>query len=153
MDSGADFLCSFYDVAFGLCEELRLPLVRCKMKIGWYRNGLWITTTPGLSAGNLIRNLPAARAPGFLSPRAIGYGRKLFWEIFRQSQFLSFASDSQIAELDDGEGFGNHPERVGVPENLQASLRGFFEMTMGHVEFSGQAYMRTYTLEMFLNGD
>ncbi len=71
VDSGADFFCSSYDTAFRICEELGLSLVRSKMKLGWYRSGRWVTTTPGLSVPNLIRNLPAARALGFLSPRVM----------------------------------------------------------------------------------
>ena len=61
----------------------------------------------------------------------------------RQSEYLNFASDSRIAELDGEENFGDYLRRVGVSESLQVTFKGFLEMTMGHVEFSGQAYMRT----------
>ena len=46
LDEGADFFCSSYDVAFRICEELGLPLIRSDMDLGWYRNGQWIRTTP-----------------------------------------------------------------------------------------------------------
>ena len=153
VDTGADFFCSSYDVAFRICEELGLSLVRSKMKLGWYRNGRWVTTTPGLSVGNLIRNLPAAQVLGFLSPRVMWPAQKLFREIFLQSEYLNFASDSRIAELDGEENFGDYLKRLGVSESLQVTFRGFLEMTMGHVEFSGQAYMRTYLAEMLLKAD
>ena len=153
IDTGADFFCSSYDAAFRLCEELELPLVRSKMKLGWYRNGRWVTTTAGLSIGNLIRNLPAAHALGLLSPGAIRPVQRLFRDMFRQPDHLNFASDSRLAELDSEESFGEYLERLGMPESVQITLRGFLEMTMGQVEFSGQAYMRTYLKEMIVNAD
>ena len=153
LDTGADFLCSSYDVAFRLCEELGLPLNRSVMKLGWYRNGRWVTTTPGLSVGNLVRNLPAAWGLGMLSPRAIRPVGKLFREMLRQRDFLSFAGDSRLAELDGDQSFGDYLRTLGVPESVRVTLEGFLEMTMGHVEFSAQAYMRTYLLEMLLNAD
>ncbi|MXX79213.1 MAG: FAD-dependent oxidoreductase [Gemmatimonadales bacterium] len=153
VDAGADFFCSSYDVTYRICEELNVPLVRSEMKLGWYRNGRWTTTTPGLSATNLVRNLPAAWSLGFLSPRSVRAARKLFGEMVRQSARLSFSSDSRLAELDDGETFGDYLDRLGAPRSLQSSLRGFLKMTMGDVENSGQAYMRTYLLEMLLKAD
>ena len=153
VDTGADFFCSSYDVAFRICEELGLPLVRSKMNLGWFRNGRWVTTTPGLSVGNLARNLPAAKALGFLSPRAVRPALRLFRQTFRQAEYLGFASDSRIAELDTEESFGDYLQRLGMSESLQMTIRGFLEMTMGHVEFSGQAYMRTYLMEMLLKAD
>ena len=153
VDAGADFFCSSYDVAFRVCEELGLPLLRSKMKLGWYRNGRWVTTTPGLSLGNLIRNLPAAQALGFLSPRVMWPVQKLFREIFRQSEYLNFSSDSRLAELDGEESFGDYLDRLGVSEALQMTFRGFLEMTMGHIEDAGAAYMRTYLAEMLLKAD
>lgn len=153
VDKGADFFCSSYDVAFRLCEELGLPLIRSKMNLGWHRKGRWVVTSPGLSVANLLRNLPAAHTLGFLSPRVIRPVQKLFREIFRQSEYLNFASDSRIAELDGEENFGDYLERLGVSEALKVTFRGFLEMTMGHVEFADAAYMRTYLVEMLLNAD
>ena len=153
VDTGADFFCSSYDTAFRLCRELDLPLVRSRMRLGWFRNGRWTTTTPGLSPLNLLRNLPAARALGFLSPWAMLPNLKLFRSLFRQAEHLNFASDSRIAELDGDETFGQYLDRLGVTEETRVAFRGFLEMTMGHVERSGQAYMRTYIREMFLNAD
>ena len=153
VDTGADFFCSSYDVTLRVCEELGVPLVRSKMKIGWYRNGRWATTTPGLSAANLFRNLPAAKSLGFLSPQSIRPAHRLFRDIFRQAAQLRFGSDAWPAELDDDESFGDYLDRLGAPEALKVSLKGFLEMTMGHVESSGQAYMRTYLAEMLVNAD
>ena len=94
IDTGAYFFCSSYDVAFQLCEELDVSLIRSKMKLGWFRNGRWVTSTPGHSPLDLIRNLPASNALGFLSPRAMRPVFKLFSEIVRQSKHLNFARDS-----------------------------------------------------------
>ena len=41
-------------------------------------------------------------------------------------------------------------ERPGVTKCLHTTLRGFLEMTIVHVEFSGDAQMRTYLAEMLL---
>ena len=153
IDTGADFFCSSYDAAFRMCEELGLPLLRTRMKLGWFRNGRWTTTTPGLSVGNLIRNLPAAHALGFLSPRAVLPNLKLFRSIFRQWERLNFAADSRLVELDGEESFGAYLERLGATPYLQTTLQGFLEMTMGRVELSGEAYMRTYLAEMLINAD
>ena len=153
IDTGADFFCSSYDTTFRLCRELGLPLIRSRMKLGWFRNGRWTTSTPGLSPGNLLRNLPTARTLGFLTPQAMLPNFKLFQGLFRQSEYLSFAGDSRLPELDDGETFGQHLERLGVTEDLRMAFTGFLEMTMGHVEDSGQAYMRTYIREMLVNAD
>ncbi len=78
---------------------------------------------------------------------------RLFRGIFRQSQYLDFSADSRMVELDGAETFGEYLDRLGVPERLQVTLRGFLEMTMGRVESSGEAYMRTYLAEMLLNAD
>ena len=153
LDEGADFFCSSYDVAFRMCEELGLPLLRSEMNLGWYRNGRWVLTTPIQSVGTFIRNLPAFRALGLLSPRALGAARKLVREINQQSEYLNFAGECRIGELDGEENFGDYLERLGVPESMKVTLGGFLEMTMGHVERSGAAYMRTYLAEMLLKAD
>lgn len=148
IDTGADFFCSSYDVTFRICEELGLALLSPSMKLGWYRRGRWSTTTPGLSPRNLIRNLPAARNLGFLAPRAVLPAAKLIRELLNQSDHLNFASGGE--GLDGEESFGEYLDRLGVPESLQVTLRGFLEMTMGRAERSGQAYMRSYLVEMIL---
>ena len=153
IDTGADFFCSSYDTAFRICEELDLQLIRSKMKLGWFKNGRWVTSTPGLSPANLIRNLPAAAALGLLSPKVALTAFKLFKEIFRQSEYLNFSSKSRISELDDDENFGEYLARIGIPESVQTTFRGFLEMTMGQVERSGHAYMRTYLAEMLIKAD
>ena len=77
----------------------------------------------------------------------------LFRSMFRQTQYLNFSSDSRLLELDGEETFGQYLCRIGVPEYLQTTFKGFLEMTMGEVEFSGEAYMRTYIREMLFNAD
>ena len=125
LDAGADFFCSSYDATFRICEELGLSLVRSEMNLRWFRDGRWATTTSVLSVGNPFRNLPAAHALRFQSPRAVLPNMKLFRSILCQSKRLSFATDSRIAEIDGEEGFGEHLERLGATEYLQTTLRGY----------------------------
>ena len=150
LDAGADFFCSSYDVAFRLCEELRLPLCRSALNFGWYRNGRWAVTVVGNPVLSPIRNFKALRMLGALSVPAGRFLLKLVSEIRRQSEHLNFSSDSRIVEIDGTENFGDYLERLGAPETLKVTLKGFLEMTMGHVETAGAAYMRTYLAEMLL---
>ena len=91
---------------------------------------------------------------GMLSVPAGRFLLKLVSEIRRQSEHLNFSSDSRIVEIDGTENFGDYLERLGAPETLKVTLKGFLEMTTGHVETSGAAYMRTYLAEMLLkNGE
>ena len=153
LDAGADFFCSSYDVAFRLCEEMGVSLVRSEMNLGWYRNGRWVVTTPIRSIRSALRNLVPFRTLGFLSPQGAWTLMKLAKDIRQQSERLNFAADCGIVELDGEERFGDYLERLGAPESLKVTLRGFLEMTMGHVERSGSAYMRTYLAEMLLKSD
>ena len=150
LDEGADFFCSSYDVAFRLCEELGLPLVRSEMSLGWYRNGQWVVTMAGYSVRAIIKNLRAFQTLGPISPAVIVPALRLVHEIRRQSGHLNFASDCRLAELDGEENFGEYLDRLGVPETFRVTLKGFLEMTMGEVEPSCAAYMRAYVAEMFL---
>ena len=153
IDSGADFFCSSYDVAFRICDELGLPLVRSQMKLGWFRNGRWVTSTPGLSGANLLRNVPAAMALGLMSPKALWPEMRLFKEIYDEPEFLNFSSSSRLAEHDGDETFGEHLDRLGIPDSVKMTFQGFLEMTMGHVELSGESYMRAYLAEMLVHAD
>ena len=153
VDAGADFFCSSYDVAFQICEELGVPLARSEMKLGWHRNGRWATTTPGLSVANLIRNLPAPGLWACCRRGPFGPPTDCSAAFSRQAAQLHFSSDGNLAELDGDETFGAYLDRIGTPEPMKVSLKGFLEMTMGHVELSGHAYMRTYLAEMLLNAD
>ena len=149
LDQGADFFCSSYDVAFRLCEELELPLIRSDMNLGWYRNGQWIMTTPIKSIRTAVQNLPTFWKLGLLSPGFV----KLARDIKAQSEYLNFAGDSRIVEIEGMENFGDYLSRRGATESLKMTIRGFLEMTMGHVEYSGAAYMQTYLSEMLLKSD
>ncbi|MCY3803636.1 MAG: NAD(P)/FAD-dependent oxidoreductase [Gammaproteobacteria bacterium] len=153
VDEGADFFCSSYDAAFRMCEELGLRLVRSKMKLGWYRNGRWALSTPFESVSALVRDLPALKTLGFLSPRDVGPMLKLVSGISRQSKYLNFSSECRIAEIDKGETFGDYLKRIGVSDYLKTTLAGFLEMTMGNIDDASEAYMRTYLLEMILKAD
>ena len=150
IDQGADFFCPSYDITFRLCEELGLPLRRSAMNLGWYRNGRWVVTRAGNPVLASLRGLGALRALGALSPAGARFLFKLLSGLKRQSEHLNFSSDSRLVELDEGESFGEYLDRLGAPDSLRVTLKGFLEMTMGHVEASGAAYMRTYLSEMLL---
>ncbi|MDE2991189.1 MAG: NAD(P)/FAD-dependent oxidoreductase [Chloroflexota bacterium] len=151
LDMGAFVFTSTYDTAFRLCEELGLPLVPSQMKFGHHRNGRWVTTTPDQSFWNFIRHLRTAITMGFLSPAGMRAGFKVMREINRQAPYMSFASDSPIAEIDDDESFGDYLKRLNVPENLQLTLRAPLEMILGDPEPAGQALMRAYIGETMLH--
>ncbi len=151
LDMGAFVFTSTYDTAFRICQELGLPLVPSTMKFGHYRNGRWVTTTPDQSAWNFVRHLPAAVTMGFLSPSGLRSGFRVMREIHRQSAYMSFAGDSPLAEIDDDESFGDYLERLGVPEDLQVTLRGPLEMILGDPLPAGQALMRAYIGETMLH--
>jgi len=151
LDMGAFVFTSTYDTAFRLCEDLGLPLVPSTMKFGHYRNGRWVTTTPDQSPWNFVRHLPAAFTMGFLSPSGMRAGIRVMREIHRQAPYMSFAGDSPLAEIDDDESFGDYLERLGVPENLQVTLRGPLEMILGDPLPAGQALMRAYIGETMLH--
>ena len=151
LDMGAFVFTSTYDTAFRLCEELGLPLVPSTMKFGHHRNGRWVTTTPDQSPWNFVRHLRAAFTMGFLSPSGMRSGLKVMRQIHRQSAYMSFAGDSPLAEIDDDESFGDYMERLGVPDNLQVTLRGPLEMILGDPLPAGQALMRAYIGETMLH--
>ncbi|MCY4615534.1 MAG: NAD(P)/FAD-dependent oxidoreductase [Chloroflexi bacterium] len=151
LDMGAFVFTSTYDTAFRLCEELGLPLVPSTMKFGHLRNGRWVTTTPEQSPWNFVRHLRAAIAMGFLSPSGMRSSFKVMREIRRQSEYMSFASDSPLAEIDDDESFGDYLERLGVPERLRVTLKGPLDMILGDPEPAGQALMRAYIGETMLH--
>ena len=144
LDMGAFVFTSTYDTAFRICGELGLPLVPSTMKFGHHRSGRWVTTTPDQSLWNFVRHLPAAFTMGFLSPSGMRSGFKVMREIHRQSAYMSFAGDSPLAEIDDDESFADYLERLGVPENLQVTLRGPLDMILGDPMPAGQALMRAY---------
>lgn len=150
LDDGADFFCSSYDVAFRMCEELNLRMVRSSMNLGWYRNGRWVLSTPFQSVSALVRNLPASWTLGFLSPEAVWPTLKLVRDIRRQPEHLNFSSECRIVEIDGEETFGEYMERIGLPSYLKTTLAGFLEMTMGHVEDASAVYMRCYLAEMLV---
>ena len=151
VDMGAFVFTSTYDTAFRICEELGLPLVPSTMRFGHHRSGRWVTTTPDQSLWNFVRHLPAAFTMGFLSPSGMRSGFKVMREIHRQSAYMSFAGDSPLAEIDDEESFGDYMERLGVPENLQVTLRGPLDMILGDPAPAGQALMRAYIGETMLH--
>ncbi len=151
LDMGAFVFTSTYDTAFRICDELGLALVPSQMKFGHYRNGRWVTTTPDQSLWNFIRQIRSAIAMGFLSPSGMRAGYRVMRQIRQQSDYMSFASDSPIAEIDDDESFGDYLERMRVPEKLGISLRGPLEMVLGDPLPAGQALMRAYIGETMLS--
>ena len=151
LDMGAFVFTSTYDTAFRICEELGLPLVPSQMKFGHRRNGRWVTTTPDQSLWNFLRQLPSALAMGFLSPSGLRASFKVMRQMYREAEYLSFASDSRLAKLDDDESYGDYLRRTGVPKKLQTTLGGPLEMVLGDPAPAGQALMRAYIGETMLS--
>ena len=150
IDTGVDFFCYSYDTVFRICEELEVPLAPSLQKLGWYRNGKWLTTGPDKSIPSIIRTLRAAPSLGLLSWSAM----KLFAQVFREADYLTFASDSRMAEIDEGESFGEYLNRIGAPESLQVTLSGFVENgVLDYVAPSSQAYIRGYLANTLLRFD
>ncbi len=121
------------------------------MKFGHRRNGRWVTTTPEQSPWNVVRHLRTAITMGFLSPSGMRAAFKVMRQIRGQSEYMSFASDSPLAEIDDDESFGDYLERLGVPETLRVTLKGPLDMILGDPEPAGQALMRAYIGETMLH--
>ncbi len=153
LDEGADFFTASHDVALRLCEELGLPLIRSMMKLGWYKNGQFSVTTPEQSLGGMIKNLPALWNLGLLSPRSILASIKLGRIIKDKQAYVTFASDSRIAEFDEAESAREYLNRIGVPEDMLLSLRGFLEMTMGELDDMSAAYALTYVGQIMAKAD
>ena len=151
LDMGAFVFTSTYDTAFRLCEELGLPLVPSQMKFGHYRSRRWVTTTPDQSLWNFVRHLRAAIAMGFLSPSGMRAASRVMRQMYREEPYLSFASDSRLAELDDDETYGEYLRRFSVPEKLKLTLGGPLDMILGDPEPAGQALMRAYIGETMLS--
>lgn len=147
IDTGVDFFCYSYDAVFRICKELNVPLVPSLQRLGWYRNGRWLVTTAEPSIPGMISNLRAAPGLGLLSWGAL----KLIWRVFRQADYLTFASDSRMAEIDGDESFGEYLARTGAPESLQVTLKGFVENgVLSYVDSSSQAYIRGYLANTLL---
>lgn len=152
-DKGADFFPASYDVVFRICEELGLPLVRTRMNIGWYRHGRWVVTTPIVSLRTLLKNIAPFRTLEFLSLRGIWPTLKLARDIRKDAQYLNYASDHRIADLDTAETYGDYLNRRGIPDHVRVTLEGFLELTMGHVEQFGATWIRTFLGEVLLKPD
>ncbi len=151
LDRGAFVFTSTYDTAFRICEELGLPLVPSQMKFGHRRSGRWVTTTPDQSFWNIVRQLPSAMAMGFLSPSGMRASLKVMRQLYREAEYMSFASNSPLAEIDDAESYGDYLQRLRVPEKLRVTLGGPLEMVLGDPMPAGQALMRAYIGETMLS--
>lgn len=151
LDMGAFVFTSTYDTALRMCEELGLPLVRNSMKFGHFRSGRWVTTTPEQSLWNVVRHLRTAITMGFGSSAGLRSGSKVMRHLHSQADYMSFASDSPLAEIDDLETYGDYLQRHGVPPKMRLTLSGPLEMVLGDPEPAGQALMRAYIGETMLS--
>lgn len=149
LDSGADFFCKSYDVAFQICEELEVPLINSSMTLGWYSGSRWSTTSPIRSIRSLFQILPAFGRLGVLSIPFLRIAKA----IYRQSEFHNFSSSCRMHEIDPTENFGEYLDRLGASQTLKRTLKGFLEMTMGHIEMASVPYMCSYLQEMVFNAD
>ncbi len=147
IDTGVDFFCYSYDAVFRICEELGVPLVRSIQKLGWYKDGRWHVTTAAPSIPGMVSNLSAFAHMGLLSWGAM----KLIYKVIRQADYLTFASNSRMAEIDGDETFGEYLEKTGASESLRVTLSGFVENgVLDYVALSSQAYIRGYLANTFL---
>ncbi len=153
LDEGVDFFTASHDVALRLCEELRLPLIRSMMKLGWYKNGRFSVTTPEQSLGGMIKDLPALWNLGLLSPRSILASIKLDRIIKDKQAYVTFASDSRVAEFDEEESAREYLNRIGVPEDMLLFLRGLLEMTMGDLDEMSAAFALTFMGQIIAKTD
>ena len=149
LDTGADFFCSSYDVTFRMCEELGIRLIDSHMTLGWYSGGRWSSTSPVRSIGSLIGILPAFWRLGALSPAFL----RMAGTIARRPKHHNFSSECRLAEIDGEENFGDYLDRLGASETLRKTLKGFLEMTMGHIETASVPYMGAYLSEMVMKAD
>ncbi len=150
VDNGADFFPGSYDVAFRLCKELGMPLKRIGMNIGWHRNGRWAVTKAGRSIDAVLSNAVAAGPLGVASPSGFLALMKLVKGFRDDAQYLNYASDHRIAELDGEETYGDYLDRLRVPRSLRLTLEGFLGLTMGHVEQFGATWIRAFLGEVLM---
>ena len=147
IDTGVDFFCYSYDMVFRICKELDVPLVPSLQRLGWYKNGRWHVTAPYRSIPSVIRTLRSARHLGLLSWGAL----KVIRDVFRQADYLTFASHSRMADVDGDESFSEYLARTGAPESLQVTLNGFVENgVLDYVGASSQAYIMGYLANTLL---
>ena len=116
IDTRGDSFCHSYDAVFRICEEMDVPLVPTRQKLGWHRNGQWHVTTAAPSVSGVITNLRAFPSLGLLSWGAM----KLVWRVFREADYLTFASHSRMAEIDRDESFGDYLARAGPRTRVSA---------------------------------
>ena len=153
LDEGADFFTASHDVALRLCEELGLPLIRSMTTLGWYKNGRFSVTTPEQSLGGMIKDLPALWNLGLLSPRSILASIKLGRIIKDKQAYVTFASDSRVAEFDEEESASEYLNRIGVPDDMLLFLRGLLEMTMGDLDEMSAAFALTFMGQIMAKTD
>ena len=149
IDEGADFLTASYDVALKLCDELGLPLKRTHGNLCWHRKGRFAATyADRKSLGRILKSLPAMRLLGVLSPRGMLSMARLAKAIRDNQEYLSFASDSRLAEADGDENTADYLARIGIDSDLMLAIRGFLQTaTMGRLEQMGAMYGMTYVGE------
>ena len=153
LDTGADFFCDSYDQISQLCRELDIKLIKSLMTLGWSRNGKWYVTKPLISPGAIWTSAKSLWRLGFLDRSMLKLLIHVKQVANREPKLINFASDSRVSDLDDDKTFEQYLNDRGISDFAQVSLKGFLEMTMGFVEDSGWAYMRSYISEMLLNND
>ena len=153
LDEGADFLTGAHDVAFRLCNELEIPLVRSMMRLGWYKGGKYFTTSPKWTLGSAVSNLRALWGLGLLSPRAIRADMRIKKIIKDRPNFFSFASDTRIDEVDDEENAIDFLRRIGAPQDMRQAFQGFLEISMADLNEMGAAISLAYISQILMRAD
>lgn len=152
LDEGADFCTASHDVALRLCDEFGLRMNSLVGNFSWYRKGRFTATYVDSSRlRSLVKSLPALWLLEFLTPRGIRSMTRLLREVQKHRDYLSFASDSRLVEIDGDENAADFMARIGVHKELEIAIRGFLQMTMmGRLEQIGAMCALTYFGEIMM---
>ncbi len=154
IDEGADFFTPSHDVAIRMCNEFGIRLIPMAGDTGWFWNGrLTVPYAGSEQIRALAKSLPMLQMLGMMAPAAPGIQSfmKLVETVEKHSEYLSFASDSQLAEVDGDENAAEYLARLGLHEELMFMVRAFFKMTMARLEQMGAMYALTYLSQIMMN--
>ncbi len=152
IDEGADFFTASYDVAFDLCDELGIRISHMPGNMCWHRKGRFTSTYSDHRklVRSFFKSLPAMWHLEALTPRGIRSFANLAKAVRKNQEYLSFASDSRLAEVDGDENAADYLARIGIHPGLMLAIRAFLQMTMGRLEQMGAMYGLTYVDQMLM---
>lgn len=154
IDEGADFFTPTHDIAIRMCEAFGIRLIPMAGDTGWYWNGrLTVPYAGSEQMRTLAQSLPMLQMLGIMAPATPGVQSfmKLVETVEKHSEYLSFASDSRLAEVDGNENAAEYLTHLGIHEELMFMIRAFFKMTMAPLEKMGAMYALTYLSQIMMN--